>query len=160
MPINNYPKRHTQLCSLSPETSLSIITPSCEGPYQACLWSYPNFMMDSGLVNTSTTCTGTSTTPFSILSWTCSPWVYNIIKFEIARFNCLCTLKDNVYTTVLVIFYWVFSNGFVEVIFWHLEDGLLNLILWKSLRNLCWVFWFLMFDQNTKHYNSIKQRYD
>ena len=56
MPINNYPKCHTQLCSLSPETSLSIITPSCEGPHQACLWSYPNFILDNGLVNTFATC--------------------------------------------------------------------------------------------------------
>ena len=37
MPVNDYPLCHTLLCSLSPESSLSIITPSCEGPLQACL---------------------------------------------------------------------------------------------------------------------------
>ena len=37
MPVNDYPLCHTLLCSLSPELSLSIITSSCEGPYQACL---------------------------------------------------------------------------------------------------------------------------
>ena len=39
IPINDYPLCHTLLCSLSPESSLSIITPSCEGPHQACHWS-------------------------------------------------------------------------------------------------------------------------
>ena len=30
MPVNDYPLCHTLLCSLSPESSLTIITPSCE----------------------------------------------------------------------------------------------------------------------------------
>jgi hypothetical protein len=37
MLVNDYPLCHTLLCSLPPESILSIITPSCEGPHQAYL---------------------------------------------------------------------------------------------------------------------------